>query len=89
MNIIDAWKAAKEGQKISRGMGELLKHPGKNIAEFINKYCLSSEALLSDCWEVVKTYRREEMTMQEFRVKNGLVSTDIPNDAKIVITWEE
>jgi len=53
---------------------------------------------VADDWEVVKTQHKEEMTMRELRNRNGivcceghnrLVSTHIPNNAKVVITWTE
>ncbi len=87
MNIIEAWKKAKEGQRIEIGAARYKKHD--SIGEFLSER--PDNIILSNDWGVVKETKEMGITMGELRKENNkaLVYTHIPNDAKVIITWEE
>ena len=85
MNVIDAWKQAKEGQKIERpGLPGITKVSlGDNsFSSVISQYMLHDENWLADDWQVAK----KKITWQG---KWGEIPMPIPKDAKITIEWEE
>ena len=95
MNIIDAWKAAKTGQRISRKTasyasnwqlgGGLVKGEFKELVEHIGT--LNSDWVLGDDWIVEKLHIKKELTFREFYYKYNAES--VPMDAKLTIEWDE
>lgn len=102
MTIIDAWNAAKVGQKISNGRDKTLikRESDDHSHSFIDVLVkdnglpyfrmFDSHVLASD-WEVVKIPHKYELTMKEVRRQSSyqLILTHIPNAAKVTIEWED
>ena len=85
MNIIDAWKKAKEGQVIRSHNGDTRVKTGKLSDSLIVRY---EDLLLADDWEVVreKEHRTQEWTVNQAKFLDWNV---YPKTAKVTITWEE
>ncbi len=83
MNIIDAWKAARIGQKVKCGPNFIIKSArADNLSEFLwrevkGDYSIvgrsgrtTDEYILADDWEVVKEEKTVEVEMIEIKYHN-------------------
>ena len=102
MNIIDAWKAAKVGQTITRGFGHIeitkresdLHFPGEthSLIDELVRNDGSPGTRMFDChvlaydWEVVKIPKKIAFPLKELR---HFQQGLIPGDAQVTIEWEE
>lgn len=86
MNIIDAWKQAKEGQRYKRKDSHwfLVKSSFHNFTYDLSN--LDRDAGLADDWEVVKE-KKKEMAYKDFKCW-CMLSSSIPDEARITIEWE-
>jgi hypothetical protein len=95
MNIIDAWKQAKEKQEIEKrtfpkcSVKKMLTMA--DFTEWLSSVCPSG-AILADDWEVVKEKRKQ--VFEVWRIRGECDSTCFnwscyPRDAKVTIEWEE
>ena len=99
MNILEAWKTAKEGQTIfypgnnsfifevsksNHGLTNLLHDIMAQTGMYSDKW------LLLENWEIKKIQHTVHRTLKEF-LTNRSVSKDcnIPETAKVTIEWEE
>jgi hypothetical protein len=100
MNIIEAWKSAKGGNKIHRtvGVGWLTKHECKSLGDFFAD--ISDAGLLADDWEVVKEKKEEKVKVVWHIDCTGTVApccrfgnfnwgSLVGKETDLVITWEE
>ena len=100
MNIIDAWKTAKEGQNLTRRAVafRIIKKNDMYFPQTVND--LSSDSALADDWEVVR--EKKVLNLEWGSMSNTLDAKyvynntqkltqnhDIPKDAKVTIEWEE
>ncbi len=98
MNIIEAWKLAKVGQRLRRNFRKNLPAP---IIKGEGSDCLSmilstmfDAAILADDWEVVKepTHGKIETVWSDITPLISPFVTckyDFPKDAKVTIEWGE
>ena len=91
MNIIDAWKKAKEGQVIRSHNVDTRVKTGKLSDSLIVRY---EDLLLADDWEVVREKKQETHTFRygaEIRPLLNFVAIPvyIPVNSKVTIEWEE
>lgn len=99
MNIIDAWKAAKEGQKIARSGLRFIKLTTSQLRDVVET--LQSPDLLADDWEVMKEKKTFECMAhrgidgcEHILFKNGTgenITLFLPRgeSLKVTIEWEE
>lgn len=97
MNIIEAWKKAKEGQIITRTSVQVTRvKKGTSDCDFVSSMVDYGDGrmskrmydvhVLADDWEVVKEKKTWTGTVHEFR--EGPTSF-IPRNGKVTIDWEE
>jgi len=98
MNIIDAWKQAKEKQEIEKStfpkcsVKKMLTMA--DFTEWLSSVCPSG-AILADDWEVVTEKAKKTITATWLEVAgNSYVLPNykfkgIPHNAKVTIEWEE
>lgn len=96
MNIIDAWKEAKEWQSIfwsathTRGISwRLKKESGLELSTLIRQLRIEDDALLGDNWEVVKEKKTKTCTLYDIVHRAIYTIPGIPASAKVTIEWEE
>jgi len=96
MNIIEAWKLAKDGQTIQRklhtsSIGAWRKDTGVKILS--NELAgMHNEWFLADDWEIVKEHRKIETIWSNITPLISPFFTceyDIPKNAKVTIEWDE
>jgi hypothetical protein len=92
MNIIEAWKLAKDGQAIKRNSSDDKKCI-KIKGIFTNEFSFSDtvghmydEWFLADDWEIVKEHKVLETTLKGLQLPSV---RHIPEDAKVTIEWDE
>lgn len=97
MNLIEAWKKAKEGQKVVNGEGKNRCSVTKTLsAHDLNTFIyeeMISPRILSDNWEIVKEKKKWE---GDFIIGDGIgdfcgkiyKTFNPPLGTKIHITWE-
>lgn len=91
MNLIKAWKAAKEGQKISRQGNRSVCVEKERVCILANFIMLiSTDDLFADDWEVVKQKRERKVMVWQLRKESqsGFLS-GVPDEAVATITWGE
>lgn len=102
MNIIDAWKSAKEGQRIKSASTFSLgvtKTDSGNTLHRVIVACCGDEGVMADDWEVVKEKKAINCALVEILgfppmhlampFPARLFGQDVPLKARVTIEWEE
>lgn len=93
MNIIDAWKAAKDGQKLQRPNGAFV-YKSIFFIDSILGAAVSDPSILAEDWEVVKDKKKEtffQVTNMRFDDRDGQIrrAFHAHENATVTIEWEE
>ncbi len=93
MNVIDAWKQAKEGQQIERpGLPRITKVSlsDSSFSGVIGQAISYDKNWLADDWDVVKEKKKEVYSMKVLREVSYIsLIGHIPNNATVTFEWEE
>ena len=89
MNLIEAWKKARIGQKLECNGYSFYREDCPLLATLNRNITNSNDIkMLSDNWEIIKEKKIWEGTVDDIRYKN-IVPRLIPGDATVTIEWEE